>query len=181
MFTQSHANAPPAGSYARIDPDVWITELCKNDNAYRPLANYCNHETFLTAVRQKRHLLFDATGRQLLNTCGRIIGRLVRQGYRVHLVVVLSKRATCWERIEKRHKDTGRGVPGFIFNPTFDDMKTVVPVYLRGASSGLCETSVLCENELGHERMTALTPASPAAEVDAAVAAAEALLKDAVA
>ena len=124
-----------------------------------------------------------ASGRQLLNTCGRIIGRLVRQGYRVHLVVVLSKRATCWERIEKRHKETGRGVPGFIFNPTFDDMKTVVPVYLRGASSGLCETSVLCENEPGARdgTMAALTAASPAAEVDAAVAAAEALLKDPVA
>jgi hypothetical protein len=30
----------------------------------------------LAAVAQRRHLVFDSTGKSLANTCGRVIGRL---------------------------------------------------------------------------------------------------------
>ena len=139
--------APARESYAYINPDLWISKLCDNNNTYRALANYCNHETFLTAVGQRRHLIFDATGRQLKNTCGRIIGRLERAGYRVHLVIVLASFSTCWHRIEQRCAGTGRGVPHVIFQETFLDLGGVVPTYLRGPSQGLCESAVLCNND----------------------------------
>ena len=174
---------PAPEHYAMIDPDIWITELCGNNNALRPIANYCNHETFLAAVRERRHMIFDATGRQLLNTCGRIIGRLERANYQVVMCSVLSKRDTCWQRIESRRIATGRGVPGFIFNPTFDDMRTVVPVYLRGVASGLCTMSILSNNEpdseakLGLQQRYVLTSESSKEEIDATVAAAHVLLE----
>jgi len=183
-WLQTACGAPPADHFARIDPDMWITELCNNNNADRGLANYCNHETFVSAVRQRRHLMFDATGRQLVNTCGRVIGRLERANYRIHLIIVLATRETCWKRIEARRAATGRAVPGFVFNPTFDDMCTVVPVYLRGPHSGLCETTTFCDNEPsgkpksagGGGNFVSLTRRSSPEEVEAVVETAEGLL-----
>ena len=67
---------PPADQYCCINPDFWITHLCHSNNEHRNLANYLNHETFLAAVAQRRHIVFDSTGKSLLNTCGRVIGRL---------------------------------------------------------------------------------------------------------
>jgi hypothetical protein len=67
---------PPADHYCCINPDFWITHLCHSNNEHRNLANYLNHETFLAAVAQRRHLVFDSTGKSLANTCGRVIGRL---------------------------------------------------------------------------------------------------------
>lgn len=182
--------APPREGYAYINPDLWIRKHCDNNNAYRALANYCNHETFLTCVGQRRHLIFDATGRTLVNTCGRIIGRLVRANYRVHLVVVLASYSACWKRVEARREKTGRAVPEKVFGDIFADLRRVVPVYLHGASNGLCETSVLCNNDRetaaknvrkGREQpgvatLVPLTATSSVDEIASAVKVAEILL-----
>jgi hypothetical protein len=92
-YLTAHCAAPPPAAYATINPDLWIEDLLHNNNAYRPLANYCNHETFLQCVARRDNLIFDATARQLLNTCGRVVGRLQRANYRVHIVVVAA--STC--------------------------------------------------------------------------------------
>ena len=181
--------APSRDSFAYINPDLWISKHCDNNNDYRLLANYCNHETFLQCVAQRRHLVFDATGRQLENTCGRVIGRLARANYRVHLVVVLASYGSCWKRVEARRAETGRAVPQKFFAAIFADLRKVVPVYLRGAANGLCETSVLCNNDRDATRKnasrlqpgvatrTALTVESPEEEVEEAVQRAAALLR----
>ena len=66
---------PPQSHYVDINPDYWITQLCDNNNAYRPVANFLNHETFLSAVAQRRHIIFDGTAKSVLNTVGRVISR----------------------------------------------------------------------------------------------------------
>jgi len=138
---------PPSEAYAKINPDDWISEICDNNNAYRNVANYCNQETFLQAVSQRRHIVFDGTGKSLLNTCGRVIGRLQPAGYRVILVVVLASEASCWRRIERRRQETDRGVPASILSSTITDLQRAVPVYLTGASRGLCEVTLLYDND----------------------------------
>ena len=70
---------PSIESYLTIDPDFWLSNVCQNDNACRPLVNWLNHENFLRAVGLKQHLIFDGTGKSLLNTCGRIVSRMKRQ------------------------------------------------------------------------------------------------------
>ena len=62
-------------------------------------------------MSQRRHIVFDGTGKSILNTCGRIIGRLAAAGYRVHICIVLASCERCWERIEERRMITDRGVP----------------------------------------------------------------------
>jgi hypothetical protein len=37
------------------------------DPSVRPYANFVNHENFLAAVAQRRHLIFDGSGRDPLN------------------------------------------------------------------------------------------------------------------
>ena len=81
---------PAPGAYLTIDPDFWLSANCHNDNACRPLVNWCNHENFLKAVELKQHMLFDGTGKSLLNTCGRVIARLKAAGYRIHICIVLA-------------------------------------------------------------------------------------------
>ena len=121
--------------------------------------------------------------------CGRVIGRLARANYRVHLVVVLASYGSCWKRVEARRAETGRAVPQKFFAAIFADLRKVVPVYLRGAANGLCETSVLCNNDRDATRKnasrlqpgvatrTALTVESPEEEVEEAVQRAAALLR----
>ena len=58
--------------------------------------------SFLRAVGLKQHLIFDGTGKSLLNTCGRIISRMKRQGYRVHLCIVLASYDSCMANIKAR-------------------------------------------------------------------------------
>ena len=46
LVHQHHGGPATFDEYAIINPDVWIGELCENNNAHRNVANYCNHETF---------------------------------------------------------------------------------------------------------------------------------------
>lgn len=123
--------SPILEDYVHIDPDYMISNLCENNNEYRMLANFCNHETFLATVSQRRNLLFDATGKDLLNTCGRIISRLRAAGYRVYIFVVISCFQSCLHRIKLRQEITGRGVPEKFVRMAFDGMKVSVPYYVN--------------------------------------------------
>lgn len=177
-WLHTHYGAPAASEYAAINPDLWIEELLANNNDYRPLANYCNHETFLAAVASRHHLLFDGTAQQLKNTCGRVIGRLRRAGYSVHIVVVLASADTCWERIEARRAQIGRGVPRPVFDSILSNVLAVVPTYLRGAGYGLVESATLCINDgRADGEPRTLTSRTASAEIEAAIAAVQQLLR----
>ena len=47
-------------------------------------------ENFLAGVGLRRHLIFDGSGRDPLNICGRVISRMRAHGYRVLFLVVLT-------------------------------------------------------------------------------------------
>mmetsp|Transcript_7445 Transcript_7445/g.24356 ORF Transcript_7445/g.24356 Transcript_7445/m.24356 type:complete len:463 (+) Transcript_7445:24-1412(+) len=150
-YLGSHYNAPAeTRSYAHIDPDLFITQLCLNDNAHRGLANFCNHESFLTAVGQRRNLLFDGTGKDLLNTCGRVISRLKAAGYRIFMCVVCTTYSTCLRRIAAREAVTGRSVPPKFVRMALDGMRTSIPVYLERQPQ-LAEAILLWDNEHDEE------------------------------
>jgi len=161
-------DGPPAEHYATINPDDWITQLCDNNNSFRAVANVANHETFVTAIHQRRHVIFDGTGKSVLNTCGRVIARMRAAHYRVFLVVVLASHPTCWRRIELRRAATSRGVPEAILHATLRDLLHAVPLYLQLPS--LADATFVFDNnaelstEGGHSRLTdggAALPAAP--------------------
>ena len=81
-------------------------------------------------VRLKQHLVFDGTGKSLLNTCGRVISRLRAAGYRIHLCVVLASFDTCVANIADRKMRTGRDVPLRIVRETFEMLRTAIDVYI---------------------------------------------------
>lgn len=138
--------APPSCEYARINPDFWIAQLCHYNNEHRDVANFVNHDTFLTAIAERRHLVFDSTGKSVLNTCGRVIGRLRRAGYCVHLVVVLASLPSCWRRIEARRACEGRAVPYKLAQETMHALKHALRTYLLECND-LFESTFVLDND----------------------------------
>ena len=137
---------PPPSAYVRIDPDYWLTEVCDNDNSCRHMANYMNHESFLLALTMRRPILFDGTGKSLLNTCGRVIARLRAAGYRVHMCVTLASADACVANIAERREATGRDVPTKVVQQTFDALKPAVMHYLRHHRE-LTHTTLVYDND----------------------------------
>ena len=147
---QKDIGAPAASEYVHIDPDAVITGLCHNDNAYRPLANFLNHENFLVALGERRHILFDGTGKDLHNTCGRVISRLKGAGYDVYICIVLASYSTCLDRIAARFKKTGRNVPEKFVRGVFEALVKSVPVYLSNQPA-LAKAVVVYDNDTDAE------------------------------
>jgi len=137
---------PGLCEFVHVDPDIMISELCDNNNAYRPIANFCNHETFLCAVAQRRHMIFDGTGKDLNNTCGRVISRLTEAGYRVFICIVVAQYKVCLERIATRKSQTGRDVPEQFVRSTYEAMKLSVPLYLQ-TQAQLAEAVLVFNND----------------------------------
>ena len=119
-----------------IDPDQW-SDVFQHDQNLRMWFNYLNQETFLKAMRAQKPLIFDGTGKDLQNTCGRIIDRLHEENYQVTILIVLASYQTCLRRIEKRAENTGRAVPETVVKGTFSGLKTSVPFYRNFASNEL--------------------------------------------
>ena len=111
-----------------IDPDQW-SDVFKHDQSLRMWFNYLNHETFLKAMRAGRPMIFDGTGKDLQNTCGRVLDRLHEQGYQVTILIVLASFETCLKRIEERRGRTKRNVPQKIVKDTFTSLAKSVPFY----------------------------------------------------
>jgi len=146
---------PAVDEYLTIDPDFWITSVLRNDNSARMLANYLNHETFMTAVHMRRNLLFDGTGRELKNTCGRVISRLKQAGYRVYIGIVLSSYEQCLRNIEARRKATGRDVPAKFVKPLFQgQLLASTEEYVRRQPE-LAEQIVIYDNDKLDARVAA--------------------------
>ena len=73
--------APALSSFAAIDPDSVLHSLCGGigreiNPALRPYANFVNHENFCCGLALRHHLIFDGSGRDPTNICGRVIARL---------------------------------------------------------------------------------------------------------
>lgn len=124
-----------------IDPDQW-SDVFQHDQNLRTWFNYLNQETFLKAMRAHKPLIFDGTGKDLQNTCGRIIDRLHEENYQVTILIVLASYQTCLRRIEKRAKETGRTVPETVVEGAFKGLKTSVPFYRNFASNELLKDKV---------------------------------------
>ena len=146
------------------------------DPAARPYANFLNHENFLTAVAQRRNLIFDGSGRDPLNICGRVISRMVAAGYRVHMVMVLCSHATCLERAASRQAKTGRETPLGFINMVFKSLQTAVPIYLRNHAK-IAERLAVYVNETQPVLKYDLIASSGPNAVDDAIALSSGLLK----
>mmetsp|Transcript_13989 Transcript_13989/g.42670 ORF Transcript_13989/g.42670 Transcript_13989/m.42670 type:complete len:244 (+) Transcript_13989:899-1630(+) len=142
----SRFDAPDASEYSHIDPDLFITRLCDNDNDFRGIANFCNHESFLVAVGQKKHVIFDGTGKDLINTCGRVISRMKQAGYRIYICLVAASYDTCMRRVALREAAMGRSVPAKFVRLAMENMASAVPVYLL-QHARICDALIFYDNE----------------------------------
>ena len=144
-LTRVQASSSPI-TYVNIDPDHFLTELCENDNSRRTYANFCNHESFIYALAQRRNLVFQGTGKDLETTCSRVISRLLERGYQIYMCIVLASEATCLERIARRKQETGRDVPHAVVRGGFAALRTTIPVYLSKRAQ-LGEAVLLFDND----------------------------------
>jgi len=146
-YLQTSMKGPPAQSYVEIDPDFWITNLCGNDNAYRPLCNMVNLENFFFSVNQKYNIIFGGTGKDIKNTCGRVTARLKQANYTIYYAIVLSSYENCMLRIKDRFEKTGRNVPDFVVKALFKGLQESVPLFLKNQAA-LCDAILVYENNV---------------------------------
>ena len=111
-------------------------------------------------MAQRRHLIFDGSGRDPLNICGRVISRLAAVGYRVHMVIVLCSHATCRQRAAVRLAQTGRETPLAFVDMVFRSLQSAVPIYLRQHAE-ICERALLYTNEAAPELRIELNRGTP--------------------
>jgi len=145
-YLQDVYGAPPYTSYVHIDPDDMISGLANNNNKYRMVANFCNHENMLMTIGQRRHMVFDGTGKDLVNTCGRVISRLKQANYRVFICIVIARYQTCLDRIKERFEKTGRNVPTMFVRQAFEAMQKSIPVYIKGQQD-LADAVLVFDND----------------------------------
>ena len=160
------AGLPPLDCFATIDPDETVHFICGGkgqpvDPASRPLANFINHENFLISVAQRRPLLFDGSGRDPLNICGRVISRMAPNGYRVTMVIVLCSYARCLERARIRQAQTGRETPVSFIDFVFKSLQSAVPLYIR-QHAHIAERLLVYSNEVEPQLRFMLTAQSVA-------------------
>merc|ERR1711990_1067149 len=136
---------PSARSYVEIDPDYWITNLCNNNNDYRPLCNMLNLESLFLAMNQRYNIIFGGTGKDVKNTCGRVTARLKQANYRIYYAIILCSFDDCMKRIQARFNATGRNVPEPVVQALFTGLQNSVPIYLKNQAS-LADAVLVYEN-----------------------------------
>jgi predicted ABC-type ATPase len=145
-------DGPETDQYVLTDPDYWISSLCENNNAHRDVANFLNLENFFCAIGRRNHIVFNATGKDIKNTAGRVASRLLEANYKIYVVVVLAKFSVVMERIDERMRRTGRAVPEPIVKSIFEGLQKAVPIYLRNQAK-MCDAILIYSNN-GDERST---------------------------
>ena len=129
--------APPLSEFSVLDPDSVLHGLAAGmglpfDPTLRSYANFVNHENFCCAVQMRRHLIFDGSGRDPTNICGRVISRLRAHGYRVVFLVVLTSFDTARRRASERERRTGRATSESFTRFVYASLQASLPIYLRG-------------------------------------------------
>ena len=71
---------------------------------------------------------------------------LRRQGYRVHLCVVLASHESCMANIHERFERTGRNVPAKLVQDTFEMLNLAVDTYIR-QQAHICDRVLLYDND----------------------------------
>lgn len=154
-YLKDNMRGPPARSYVEIDPDYWITNLCNNNNDYRPLCNMLNLESFFLSINQRYNIIFGGTGKDVKNTCGRVTSRLKQANYRIYYAIVLSTYENCKKRIRDRFEKTGRDVPDFVVKALFKGLQEAVPLYIKNQAQ-LCDALLIYENNTMGQKPTPL-------------------------
>ena len=88
------------------DNDVDV-QLALNIHGRNDYINMLNHENFLLALQQKKNILFDGTGKDPTNTCGRVLRRLKQFGYAVTICFVLCDLNTSIQQDAGRERQVG--------------------------------------------------------------------------
>ena len=129
--------APPLSDFCTLDPDSVLHGLCAGmkipfDPTLRAYGNFINHENFCCAVSLRKHIIFDGSGRDPTNICGRVISRLRAAGYRVVFLVVLTSFETARRRAIERARRTGRETSESFTRFVYRSLQTSLPIYLNG-------------------------------------------------
>ena len=106
-------------------------------------------------------MLFDGSGRDPLNICGRVISRMCAHDYRVTMVIVLCSYDKCLERAKLRQAQTGRETPVSFIDFVFKSLQNAIPLYIR-QHAHIAERLLLYSNELEPQLRFMLTAQSVA-------------------
>ena len=133
--------APPLAEFSVLDPDAVLHGLCDSmrvpfDPTLRSYGNFMNHENFVCAIAQRRHLIFDGSGRDPVNICGRVGSRLRAAGYRIVFLVVLTSFATARRRAIERERRTGRATSEGFTRFVYASLQKSIPIYLKNVGDG---------------------------------------------
>lgn len=93
-----------AKSTTNNDADV---QLALNKHGRNDYINMLNHENFLLALKENKNILFDGTGKDPTNTCGRVLRRLKQFGYTVTICFVLCDLNTSIQQDAMRERQVG--------------------------------------------------------------------------
>ena len=80
--------------YFKCDPDSIYETLRApikekdSDRPTRDFVNYWNHVSFGVALKKKSNIVFDGSGRESKNICGRVIARALKKKYQIGFLVV---------------------------------------------------------------------------------------------
>merc|ERR1711972_676726 len=86
---------------------------------------------FFYTINRRSNLIFNATGKDIKNTAGRVISRLREANYKVYICVVLANFSVVMQRIADRKRKTGRDVPEAVVTSIFKGLQEAVPLYMK--------------------------------------------------
>ena len=116
--------------FVNIDPDEILTSLFNNDNKCYDDVAKINTESFNLAIKKKKNLIFDGTGKSYKWYSKNVIKKLTKSGYTVHLVIVTNNVDTVLKRIKKRARETGRDVNEKYTKSVYEALNSAIPKYL---------------------------------------------------
>lgn len=120
--------------------------LNKNLNMNRDYINLVTHTNFMLALQSGSDIIFDGTGKDPVNQCGRVMKRLKEHDYQIHVMVVMSTFNTAIDNIKKRAQQTGRDVPRHIVQGAIDDIRNN-DVIRKMMNSDMVDEMTLYNNE----------------------------------
>ena len=149
--------APPVATFSMLDPDSVLHAVCASlgqpfNPALRSYANFCNHENFSLAVGLRRNLIFDGSGRDPTNICGRVISRLRPAGYRIVFLVVLTSFETARRRAVERQRRTGRETSEGFTRFVYKSLQRALPIYLRSCDVQAADGVLVFTNDVDGAR-----------------------------
>lgn len=120
--------------FANIDPDEILTKLFGNDNGCYDRVIPINNESFDLALKNKKNVVFDGTGRDFDWYSENVLKRLKNNRYEVHLVIVSNNISVGLARAAERQRQNisnkSRGVDESYAKKAYNDLSYAIPKYL---------------------------------------------------